>query len=43
MTTVTHALAPIILVKLCRIKKDTLSKFDYLFCWRKLRGGITTN
>ena len=38
MTTVTHALAPIILVKLCRHKKDTLSKFDYL--WIAIAGGL---
>lgn len=38
MTTVTHALAPIILVKLCRLKKDALSRYDYL--WIAISGGL---
>ena len=38
MTTVTHVLAPVILVKLFGLKKDTLSKFDYL--WVGLAGGL---
>lgn len=38
MTTVTHALAPIILVKLFRLKNDTLSKYDYL--WIAISGGL---
>ncbi len=38
MTTVTHALAPIILVKLFRLKNDTLTKYDYL--WIAISGGL---
>ena len=38
MTTITHALAPIILVKVFRLKKDTFSRLDYF--WIALAGGL---
>lgn len=38
MTTVTHVLAPIILVKLFRLKRDSFSKFDYI--WIGVAGGL---